>query len=116
MKHIILLLVIGFFFVPRVSSSVDAGWVTLFDGKTFTGWDHAGNWVIEDGAFYRKAKGGKLWLQDHGADVWFRNLRWRVIPQTGQLARSAFTPIQVPPEALKKENARVEKMLEARKK
>ena len=36
------------------------GFVSLFDGKTFAGWEHAGNWVIEDGAFYRKAKGGSL--------------------------------------------------------
>jgi len=26
------------------------------------------------------ARGGALKLQDHGADVWFRNLRWRTIP------------------------------------
>ena len=24
------------------------------------------------------ARGGRLWLQDHGQDVWFRNLRIRV--------------------------------------
>ena len=32
----------------------------LFDGQTFNGWKHGGNWVIEDGAFYRRAKGGPL--------------------------------------------------------
>ncbi|MBT5818318.1 MAG: DUF1080 domain-containing protein [Proteobacteria bacterium] len=36
------------------------GFVSLFDGKTFEGWEHTGNWVIEDGAFYRNAKGGPL--------------------------------------------------------
>lgn len=217
-------------------------WVTLFDGTTFTGWEHAGNWVIDDGAFHRQtnggpltytaqavpddfelrfewkvskgcnsgvyyrpaqyeyqvldnvnspygenprqsaaslffcmapskdctkpvgewnegrvmckgtviqhwlngekvidfdytdpkwakevellrirgadlnARGGKLWLQDHGADVWFRNLKWRAIPADEQLARSEFVPMFIPAEALRKENERVEKMLKARDK
>jgi Domain of Unknown Function (DUF1080) len=61
------------------------------------------------------ARGGKLRLQDHGADVWFRNLRWRVISKDEHLARSDFTPMPIPPGALEKENARVEKMLKAKK-
>ena len=220
-------------------SSTPAGWTDLFDGKTFSGWEHKGNWVIEDGAFYRKgkggsltyisatvpddfelrfewkvskgcnsgvyyrpaqyeyqvldnvnspygenprqaaaslffcmapskdatrplgawnegrimckgtviqhwlngekvidfdytdpkwsqevellrirgadlsARGGRLWLQDHGQDVWFRALRWRAIPNDEELTRSDFTPMPVPPAALEKEKARVKKMLEA---
>ncbi len=31
------------------------GFESLFDGRTFTGWEQKGNWVIEDGAFFRKA-------------------------------------------------------------
>ncbi len=225
----------------RLSASA-ASWVTLFDGKSFAGWEHKGNWVIEDGAFYRKAeggsltytvqtvpddfelrfewkvskgcnsgvyyrpaqyeyqvldnggspygenprqaaaslffcmapskdatkalgewnegrvvckgsviqhwlngekvidfdytdpkwatevellrirganlsaRGGKLWLQDHGADVWFRALRWRVIPRNELLTRSDFTPMPIPPAALEKEKARVQQMLKAKKK
>lgn len=227
--------------VSRVSAA-SGGWMTLFDGKSFNGWEHSGNWVIEDGAFYRKAKGGnltytvqtvpddfelrfdwkvskgcnsgvyyrpaqyeyqvldnvnspygenprqaaaslffcmapskdatrplgewnegrvmckgtviqhwlngekvidfdytdlkwaeevellrirgadlnarggKLWLQDHGADVWFRNIKMRTIPKEEQLARSDFTPMAIPPAALVKEKARVESMLKAKKK
>ncbi len=63
-----------------------------------------------------KARGGKLWLQDHGADVWFRNIRLRAIPADEQLARSEFTPMPVPPAALEKEKARVEKMLKEKAK
>lgn len=222
-------------------SRVDRGWVTLFDGKTVDGWEQSGNWVIEDGAFYRKARGGqltytvapvpddfeiqfewkvsagcnsglyyrpaqyeyqvldnigspygenprqaaaslffcmapsrdatrpvgewnegrimckgtviqhwlngqkvidfdytdprwgkeiellrirgadlsarggKLWLQDHGQDVWFRNLKWRLIAREESLARADFTPMPVPAAALEKENDRVRKMLEAKK-
>lgn len=227
-----------------IVSRISAGPVfeSLFDGKTFTGWEQSGNWVIEDGAFYRKAKGGsltytvkpvpddfelrfewkvskgcnsgvyyrpsqyeyqvldnvnspygenprqaaaslffcmapskdatrplgewnegrvvckgtviqhwlngekvidfdytdpkwakevellrirgadlnarggKLWLQDHGADVWFRHIQLRTIPADELLARSDFTPMPIPPAALAKENERVKKMLEAKKK
>lgn len=62
------------------------------------------------------ARGGKLWLQDHGQDVWFRNLQLRTIPADEPLARSEFTPMPVPPAALEKENARVQSMLKAKKK
>ncbi|MCB1209456.1 MAG: DUF1080 domain-containing protein [Verrucomicrobiales bacterium] len=222
-------------------SRIERGWVTLFDGKSFDGWEQSGNWVVEDGAFYRKARGGqltytvatvpddfeigfewkvsagcnsglyyrpaqyeyqvldnigspygenprqaaaslffcmapskdatkpvgewnegrimckgtviqhwlngqkvidfdytdarwakeiellrirgadlsarggKLWLQDHGQDVWFRNLKWRAIPEGETLARADFTPMPVPMAALEKENERVRKMLEAKK-
>ena len=238
MNRLILFCCVSF---TALAQSADE-WVTLFDGKTFTGWEQNGNWVIEDGAFHRKAKGGnltctakpvpddfelrfdwkvskgcnsgvyyrpaqyeyqvldnanspygenprqaaaslffcmapskdaskpfgewnegrvvckgtviqhwlngekvidfdytdpkwaeevellrirgadlnarggKLWLQDHGADVWFRNIKMRTIPKDEQLARSDFTPMPIPPAALAKEKARVESMLKAKKK
>lgn len=217
-------------------------WTQLFDGNSFEGWEHGGNWVIEDGAFYRKekggsltytkglvpddfelrfdwkvskgcnsgvyyrpaqyeyqildnvhspygenarqaagslffcmapskdatrpfgewntgrvkckgtviehwvngervlsfdytdpkwaeqvellrirgadlaARGGKLWLQDHGQPVWFRNLRWRTIPEEESLtADPDFIPLPVTGEAMKKEQDRVRRMLEAKK-
>ena len=62
------------------------------------------------------ARGGRLWLQDHGQDVWFRNLRLRTIPDEEQLtADPNFVPMPVTGEALKKEQARVKRMLEAKK-
>ncbi|MDZ7616469.1 MAG: DUF1080 domain-containing protein [Patescibacteria group bacterium] len=60
------------------------------------------------------ARGARLRLQDHGADVWFRNLRLRTIPPDEQLERSDFTPMPIPDEALKKERERVQRMLKAR--
>ncbi|MEX2579553.1 MAG: sulfatase-like hydrolase/transferase [Verrucomicrobiales bacterium] len=36
------------------------GFVEIFDGTTFDGWEHGGNWVVEDGAFHRKERGGSL--------------------------------------------------------
>ncbi len=62
------------------------------------------------------ARGAFLRLQDHGADVWFRHLRLRTIPADEKLARFPFTPMAIPAEALKKEQARVEQMLKAKKK
>jgi Domain of Unknown Function (DUF1080) len=62
------------------------------------------------------ARGGRLWLQDHGAEVWFRNLRLRTIPADEVLTRSPFTPMPVPPAALEKEKARVQKMLKTKEK
>jgi hypothetical protein len=58
-------------------------------------------------------RSGKLLLQDHGQDVWFRNLRLRTIPADEKLTPDpTFEPMPVPPAALAKEEARVRGMLE----
>lgn len=57
-------------------------------------------------------RGANLRLQDHGQDVWFRNLRWRSIPAEEKVTASPdFTPMPIPPAALEKENQRVQQML-----
>jgi len=62
-------------------------------------------------------RNGKLWLQDHGHDVWFRNLSWREIPPGEALVPdSTFEPMPVTGAALEKEQARVRGMLERAKK
>lgn len=38
----------------------ELGFVELFDGKSFDGWQHSGNWEIEDGVYARVRKGGNL--------------------------------------------------------
>jgi len=58
------------------------------------------------------ARGARLSLQDHGADVSFRNLRWRAIPSDEPLVSENLTPMVVPEAALAKERERVRKMLE----
>ena len=62
------------------------------------------------------ARGAFLRLQDHGADVWFRNLRLRTISPEEKLTRYPFTPMTIPPAALEKENARVQQMLKPKRK
>ncbi len=61
-------------------------------------------------------RGGELWLQDHGEEVSFRNLRWRTIPADEKLVTENLTPLPVSEAALKKEAARVQELLNARKK
>jgi hypothetical protein len=60
---------------------------------------------------------GQLSLQDHGQDVWYRNLRWREIPNTETIVPDPnFEPMPVTGQALAKEEARVKSMLEAKRK
>ncbi len=40
-----------------------AGFQLLFDGKSFDGWKHSGNWKIEDGVLTREGRGGSLVYQ-----------------------------------------------------
>lgn len=56
-------------------------------------------------------RGGNLWLQDHGAAVWFRNLRWRTIPANEPLVSENLTPMPVSEAALKKEQIRIQELL-----
>jgi hypothetical protein len=48
-------------YVTREAASQDAGWVTLFDGKSLDGWDQVGesNWRVEDGAIVVDKMAGK---------------------------------------------------------
>jgi hypothetical protein len=56
-------------------------------------------------------RGGRLWLQDHGQDVWFRRLRWRQLGEEEVIeADPEFEPLPVTGAALEKERARVERM------
>jgi hypothetical protein len=57
------------------------------------------------------ARGAHLSLQDHGADVWFRNLRWRALPADEPLLSENLQPMPVPSPALAKELERVQRML-----
>lgn len=61
-------------------------------------------------------RGGNLWLQDHGAEVAFRHLRWRPIPAEEKLISENLTPMPVPEAALKKEQERIQQLLNAKKK
>ncbi len=61
------------------------------------------------------ARGGSLWLQDHGADVWFRNVRMRAIPADEVVKHDDIIPMPVSEAALKKEQERVQQILDGPK-
>src|SRR6201987_3004736 len=48
-------------FLVQKAVSQEAGWVTLFDGKSLDGWDQVGesNWGVEDGAIVVDKMPGK---------------------------------------------------------
>lgn len=48
------------FAAPLDPAETRLGFVALSDGRTFAGWKHGGNWVIEDGAFARVRPTGSL--------------------------------------------------------
>ena len=60
-------------------------------------------------------RGANLSLQYHGAEVGFKNLRWRAIPAGEKLVSENLTPMPIPEGALRKEQERVNKMLAGKK-
>ena len=53
--------------------------VPLFDGNSFEGWDQNGNWVIEDGAIFRKVPGGNLtYRKNKVPDDFELRFQWKV--------------------------------------
>jgi hypothetical protein len=64
------------------NSQPDAGravFESLFDGQTLAGWEHKGNWVVEDGAMFRKDKGGSItWKVKKVPDDFELRFEWKV--------------------------------------
>lgn len=56
------------------------------------------------------ARGAFLSLQDHGDPVWYRSIRLREIPADEEIEHATVQPAPVPPEALKKEAAILERI------
>jgi len=57
------------------------GFVALFDGKTFKGWKHGGNWEIQDGAFACIRPGGNLTYEARAVpDDFELRFEWKVSP------------------------------------
>lgn len=62
------------------------------------------------------ARGAQLSLQDHGDPVWYRNIRWRAIPDDESIDHSTVTPAEIPPAVLEAEAKKLERILENRRK
>ncbi len=58
------------------------GFEVLFDGSGFYGWQQSGNWVIEEGAAFRKEKGGSLTYKSKKVpDDFELRFEWKVGPR-----------------------------------
>lgn len=62
------------------AAETEPGFVSLFDGKTFSGWEksveHPDTWVIEDGAFVARGDRNHLFYMGHHAP--FQNFELKV--------------------------------------
>ncbi len=61
------------------------------------------------------ARGGNLFLQDHGDPVWYRNIRLRTIPEGEKIAHSTVQPAEIPDDVKKAEAAKLKRILENRR-
>ncbi len=62
------------------------------------------------------SRGANLNLQDHGDPVWYRSLRWRVIPADEKLDRTPVTPAAIPADARQRELDYIDRIEKGKKK
>lgn len=62
------------------------------------------------------ARGANLSLQDHGDPVWYRSIRMREIPEGEKLISENIDPAEIPADVLKAEEAKLQRILDSRKK
>ena len=57
------------------------GFTSLFDGKSFKGWKHNGNWEVEDNVLTREGKGGSIvYTAAKVPDDFELRFEWKVAP------------------------------------
>lgn len=62
------------------------------------------------------ARGGELWIQDHGDPVWYRGIKMRAIPADEELDSTPVTPAKIPQDILDAEKEKLDRIIESRTK
>jgi hypothetical protein len=79
---------------PLTEAEKAAGFESLFDGRDLDGWQHNGNWVVEDGAIAWKERGGNLvYAVKKIPDDFELQFQWKVGP--GSNSGVYYRPTQV---------------------
>ena len=89
--RLLFVLMICLFIFPGIASAEEgnpnqltkgekaAGFKLLFNGRDLDGWQHSGNWVVQDGVVTRMGKGGSLTYETAKVpddfELWFQ---WKV--------------------------------------
>lgn len=65
----------------RANEEQQAGFQLLFDGQSLSGWEHAGNWIVEEGVITRTGRGGSLVFKARPIpDDFELRFDWKVAP------------------------------------
>jgi hypothetical protein len=92
------------------------------NGKKVIGFDYADPKYAENVELLRlrgadlAARGAHLHLQDHGDPVWYRGIKLRALGPDDQLDRTPVTPEPIPPDVLKAEREKLERIVKNRQK
>ena len=62
------------------------------------------------------SRGGSLFLQDHGDPVWYRGIKLRELGKDDTIDRKPVTPAKIPENVVKEEQAKLQRILDRRKK
>ena len=92
------------------------------DGKKVVDFDYADPkwaWNVEllrNRGADLAARGGLLYLQDHGDPVWFRAIKIRKLDSREELDRTPVTPATIPEAVLELERQKLQRIIQRRKK
>jgi hypothetical protein len=93
----LVLLTLGVFSISLLSAAADDGWISMFDGKTLSGWkanEHPDSWSAKDGEIVGDGEASHLfWLKRKCKDCEFKaDVKISDGGNSGMYFRTAFGP------------------------